>query len=194
MEIADPLGNDRRLLRADKNKHQRPGQQPHAGRNHHTENQRCDHRPPQPLTDALVLPGAVVLGDEDGESISEILHRHISKRVNFDCRSKCSHHRRPKTVHQPLYHQYPQIHHRLLHTGQGRKAGNLFNTGPTDMEMGTCNTQLRKPKPSIDCNTNAGYILGNHGSLCRAGHAPLQPHHKPQIQANIQNRRHRQES
>ena len=69
---------------------------------------------PDSFADTFVFSSSEILSDKSREGISEILNRHICKRVYFYSCRKSRHNSRTETVYQSLYHKYSEIHNRLL--------------------------------------------------------------------------------
>ena len=78
-----------------------------------------------PLFYPVVLSCAEILGGENGKCVSEVLHRHIGNGVDFYRYRKCRHNSRTEAVDKSLYHQYAEIHYRLLKAGKARQRENI---------------------------------------------------------------------
>ena len=78
------------------------------------------------------LPRAVVLGDEGGEGVAEVLDRQIGEGVDLHPGGEGRHHRVPEAVDQTLDHEDAQVHHRLLDAGEEGEAADLPDPGPAD--------------------------------------------------------------
>lgn len=113
-----------------KDKHQWPGQNKNEYRNNKAKNKGNPNGDPDSFADTFVFSSSEILSDKSREGISEILNRHISKRIDFNCRSKASHNSRSKAIDQSLHHQYTEIHDRLLGTSQRRIGCNFFDRSP----------------------------------------------------------------
>ena len=73
-----------------KDKHQWPGQNKNEYRNNKAKNKGNPNGDPDSFADTFVFSSSEILSDKSREGISEILNRHISKRIDFNCRSKAS--------------------------------------------------------------------------------------------------------
>ena len=75
------------------------------------------------------------MGDIGGESVAEVLGRHIGEGVNFDHGGEGGADRKAKAVDQPLYHQDTKIHNGLLNGGQGGVVDDKAQQPPAEMKM-----------------------------------------------------------
>ena len=81
------------LTRAEFYAHQRRGEDADKQRDCGREGRADEHRLAEAAAEAVVLPGAVVLGDEGGKGVAEVLHGQIGKRVDLDGSGKGRHRR-----------------------------------------------------------------------------------------------------
>ena len=160
------------------------GKTAHQGGYRHAKQHGRSHRALQSGTDARLLLCPVVLGDKGGKGVAEVLHRHIGEGVNLHRRREGGHDRGAKAVDQSLYHQDPEVHHRLLNAGQDGKRGDLPDTAPADGPWAS--PELGTAKPGVHGDPDSGDVLGDHRGLRRSCHAPLQSQDKPQVQGDIQ--------
>ena len=189
-QIAHALGDDRRhayLACVDKQAHQIRAKEPDERRDEQTEAHGHLHRPAQPRAHAFLVARAVVLGDEGGNGVAKVLHRQIGEGVDLHRRGKGGHHRGAKAVHQPLHHEDAQIHDRLLDTGQRRKTGDLLHARKPHPRP--LRTQVGPFFARVEENAHAGDVLRDHRRLRRPGHAALEPHHEPEVEADVHHRR-----
>ena len=107
MQIADALGDDGGLRGIYKEQHQGTGQHPYPCGDDNAENQGGGDGSLQARLDALPLSGSVVLGNESGEGVSEILDGHVGERVDFHGGGKGCHDGGAEAVDQPLDHEDP---------------------------------------------------------------------------------------
>ena len=145
------------------------------------------HRPAQPRAHALLIAPRRSSGDEGGNGVAKVLHRQIGKGVDLYRRGKGGHHRGAKAVHQPLHHEDAQIHDRLLDTGQRRKAGDLLHA--REPHAHALRAQVWPLFARVEENAHAGDVLRDHRRLRPPGHAALEPHHEPEVEADVHHRR-----
>ena len=138
------------------------------------------------------LPCAVVLGDEGGKRVAEILHRQIGEGVDLDRRRKRSHYGGAEAVDQTLHHQNAEVHHGLLHAGQAGKLEDLLQDGAVVSAMSFAPGSrfagiYARNEPE---NADAGHILGDDRRPGRARNAPMKNQHEQQVKTDVQHRRH----
>ena len=73
-----------------------------------------------------MVSSAVILSDEGGIGVAEILHGKIGEGVDLDGGGKGCHDRRAETVDEPLDKKDTEIHDGLLEAGEGREICDLF--------------------------------------------------------------------
>ena len=173
MQIADALGDDSGLRGIYKEQHQGTGKHPHPCGDDNAENQGGGHGPFQARLDALPLSGPVVLGNEGGEGVSEILDGHVGEGVDFHGGGESGHDRWAEAVDQSLDHENPQIHHRLLDAGEDGKASDFLKRLELKLHMTLLNPQAGEAQPVIGGQPHSRYILGNDGGLRRPGHTTV---------------------
>ena len=143
MRIYSTPIKDLRFLGTYENQEKRPCKKEHQCGDEKAENSCGSDRAFNPRANAIFFFGAVILSDEGGECVAEILHGHIGEGVDFYRGGKCGHDGRPEAVHQALYHQNTEIHDRLLHAGQQRKMRDLRHESPIKTHVAAGNTQAR---------------------------------------------------
>ena len=97
-QIVHARGDDPGFSGADEQPHQRPGQQAHRPGEYRSEARADEKGLPRPLTDALMIPRAEILGHKGGIGVAEILHRQIGEGVDLHRRGKGRHNRRRRSV------------------------------------------------------------------------------------------------
>ncbi len=189
MEIPDSLPDNFAhlgVLPIHEQTHQPVCEYPHNSGHCNTEYRSGEHSPLQTRPDAVLLFRAVILRDEGGESVAEILHRHVGEGVNFHRGGKSRHHHGAEAVDQPLDHEDAQVHDRLLDAGQDGEAGDFPDAAPGDPPPLQTAADLGTADKGICHDAQPGEVLGDHGGLRSAGGAPLQAQHKEEVQRDIE--------
>ena len=89
-----------------------------------------------------------------------------------------------KAVDQSLHSQDPQVHNRLLETGEGREAGDLFYACAAQADGRIRAQKLWKTDPACTARSRLPEtILGDHGRLLR-----LRPTPRPRPATNHRSR------
>ena len=94
-------------------------------RNGDTKQDGCENCRADAPADAVLLCGAVILGDEGGKGIAKILHGHVGEGIDFDCCGERGHNRDAEAVYQALHHENSEVHDGLLKAGEERILQNL---------------------------------------------------------------------
>ena len=69
---------------------------------------------------------SMVLRNECGISVAEILHGKVGERVYLHRGGKRGHYRSAEAVYKPLHHKYAEIHYGLLKAGEGGQTEYIF--------------------------------------------------------------------
>ena len=139
-----------------------------------------------------MLARTVILRDECGKRVAEVLHRHVRECVNLHRRRKRRHYRRTEAIHKPLHHQNAEVHHGLLHASQNGIPGDLSDTARADGRTAAQRAQLRTFGERVDHDADAGNILRDNRGCRRTRNAKVEADDEPQVERDIQNRRDRQ--
>ena len=193
MQIVHTGSKDGGFRRVNENAHERRCK----GAHQHTDDD-AERRTAQPCTadalaDAVGLARAVVLRHIGGKGIAEVLHRHVGKGVDLDCRRKSRHDHGAEAVDQPLYHEDAEIHDGLLHAGHHRKVqdgGKVLFVPPAVLFF---RAELRELFQGVQSDADAGHELREGGGCRGPPHAPVPHQHAHQIQDHIEHCRHGQE-
>ncbi len=135
----------------------------------------------------------MVLRGKNGKGVAELLSRHVGEGIDLHSRRKRRHNRRSEAVDQPLDHQDPEIHHRLLDTGCRGKPQDLLNRLFPETEAFSPRPQFRLLYPGVQGDPQTGKCLGYDRGSRRAADAHGIYDHKSQIQNDIHDRRDAQE-
>ena len=144
------------------------------------------HRADQSRANPVALLRPVVLRNECGKSVAEILHRHIGESVDFHCGGKGSHHDRTEAVDKSLHHQNSEVHNRLLYAGQGGEGNDSAHSFFPQATDSADRAHLRKARECVNGDADAGKILGDHGCLRRTGNASPQSDDEPKVKHDVQ--------
>ena len=135
----------------------------------------------------------VILGDESGKGIAEVLYRHVGKGVDLHSGREGGHDHRAEAVDKPLYHEDAEVHHRLLETGEKGEAGDLMENGAVPAHMSPARHQIPEAEPCVGGKAGSCGVLGQDGGKRRACHAPGKDNDKYEVQHDVHDSRDGQE-
>ena len=191
-QVLHPHGDNLRLAGLHKQAHEGGGEEAHQ----QGADQAEAHGHPQggadPLSDALRLLRAGVLGHEGGEGVAEVLDGQVGEGVDLDGGGKGGHHVHPEGVHQPLHHQDAEVHHRLLHAGEQGVVHDAPQLPPGHLTVPPLQPEQGHPPPAVEGDTGGGHPLGEHRGPRGPGHPPAQSQDKPEIQPDVEDGGHGQ--
>ena len=129
---------------------------------------------------------AIVLGNEGGEGIAEILHRHIGEGVDLDRRRKRRHDFGPEAVDPALDHQNAEVHNGLLGPRHKRQTEHMARTGLVPAHVPAPHPQVGAGQKGIGAQTKPRQPLGNDRRPRRTGDPGIEPQHKGNVQHNVE--------
>ena len=188
LQIPDSRRDDGRLLCTDEDLHQRSCKEHDGGGNHEAEadgEQKCLSRP---AADPFAVLCAVVLGNEGGIGIAEILNRQVCKGVDFHGCCKGGHDGRPEAVDQSLDHQDAEVHDRLLDTGHGGETEDALQDAAAEAEFPAGREHAAAAQEHVAGDADGGEILGDDGGQCGSGDTPGKACDEQEIQRDIEKR------
>ena len=191
-EVARAHGNDFLRVVPHENGQQLGGEAADQPADQQTKDQYPEQGPFRPGFDAPPLPGPVVLGDEGGVGVAEVLHGHVGQGVDLHRHGEGRHDDRAEGVHQALHQEDPEVHHRLLQAGEEREAPKLPQNIPVPPPVFRSDQQVRAALPGPQGQAHPGGVLGQHRRQRRAHDAHLQGDDEEQVQADVPHDRHAQ--
>ena len=136
---------------------------------------RTSNRPRRPCGSAP-FPGAVVLGDEGGEGVSKILHRHVGEGVDLDRGREGRHNPGPKLLTLPCTRRIPRFTTDCLQTGQKGEPGDLLQREHPQRAILSPREQIRLLPEGVGRCPDSRDILRDDCCLGGAGHpGPVPP-------------------
>lgn len=128
---------------------------------------------------------AVILRNEGGKRVPEVLHGGIGQRIDLDPRRKRRHNRRAKAVHEALHHQDAKVHDGLLHARHRGKAEQRPEDLPIPPHVLSADPEVAALCEIIHHDADAGKILRNDRRCRRADHAPAEMENEQQVERHI---------
>ena len=140
-----------------------------------------------------MLPGAVVLGDEGGKGVAEVLHGQVGKRVDLDGSGKGRHCDGAEAVDEALDEQDAEVHRRLLRAREERHIENFAEDCAVKPQLRPSRQQLAAAQARIEPEAEAGDVLREDRRGGGPGDAPAKDQHEEQIQPDVQQGGHAEE-
>ena len=184
-KIRNARGNHFRFGRIDKNRHQRSGENTDDHVYDRAKNNRKSRCRENAFPDPLFFARAVILSGKRREPVSEILHGHIGKRIDFHRRSKRRHNDRSETVDKPLYGKDPEVHDRLLQTSHHGKPPDRGNDNGIFRKIFFSRDHVFIFQEKENGNSEPGKTLRDDRRESRALHARPEPRHKQEVEPDV---------